>query len=227
MISVIMPYWKRADVTTQTLAMYDNLYKDGFEVILVDDGSHDLPMGYLMDHYPWLKIIQLPKKENALNPCVPINVGFKHASGNVIALTNPEITHRGPVLYQMLEELEKTGENGYVLAACWCEEMKEWHCHPTITQDGYHHQIKQPKGSGFHFMAMLNRSLWEKAGGFDEDYRNGWCYDDPDWVMRLDRAGAKFIIRTDIVVDHIRNGASANWNLPNNKGIYLSKWESA
>lgn len=223
MLSIVLPYWQRADATRKSLELYDKHYKDlDFEVILVDDGSHDFQA-----NYPWLTVVRLEKKEKALNPCVPINAGVRASVGEVIVLSNPEILHTTPVLPQMLEELKGLGESGYVLAACKCVEDGSWHCHPSLTEGGYHGNIRQPKGSGFHFCAMFYRTLWDKAGGFDEEYRNGWCYDDTDWVMRVNKAGGIFKIRTDLIVEHPRHGATANWNLPDNKGLYLSKWESA
>lgn len=223
MISVILPYWRRAEVTARSLALYDKHYKElEFEVVLVDDGSGDVD-----GDYPWLRIIRLPLKDYAKNPCVPINAGVRAANGDVLVLSNPEVLHNNPVLLQMKQELDSLGENGYVLAACWCEDDKKWHCHSHITAGGYHEQLRQPKGSGFHFCAMLNRSLWDKAGGFDEDYRDGRAFDDPDWVMRVNRAGGVFKIRDDLVVEHVRRGAVANWSGGDNKNLYLRKWENA
>lgn len=229
MISVILPYWKRAEVTKRSLALYEKHYGGmDFQVVLVDDGSHDF---YMEEKWPyrWLTIVRLPKKDVPKNPCVPINYGVKFSVGEVIVISNPEIMHNTPVLPQMLETLDELGENGYVLAACWYEKEKEWHCHSSLTKDGRHHgsNLSQPKGSGFHFCAMLNRSLWEKAGGFDEEYRDGAYYDDPDWVNRLARAGAVFKIRDDLVVEHIREGAETHWPggaADRNLALYKSKW---
>lgn len=221
MISVILPYWKRPEVTHRSLVLYQKHYEGvlDFEVILVDDGSHDFDASY-----PWLRIEKLPKKETAKNPCVPINHGVRVSKGNIIVLSNPEILHNSPVLPQMLEELQRMGEMGYVLAACWYELDKKWHCRSDLVADGWHHNIRQPKGSGFHFCGMMYRSLWDKTGGFDEAYRDGWCYDDPDFVNRVAKAGGVFKVRDDLVVEHIREGALANWNLPDNRNIFEAKW---
>ena len=231
-ISVVMPYWRRAEVTKRSLALYEKHYagKLDFQVVLVDDGSRDI---YVDEPppYPWLTVIHLAQKDTPKNPCVPINAGVMVARGDVIVLTNPEIMHHQPVLGQMYETLQELGDNGYVLAACWFEQEKQWHCHSSMTKDGWHQgsNARQPVGSGFHFCAMLNRSLWTKAGGFDDEYRDGAYYDDPDWVNRVSRAGAIFKIRDDLVVEHVRQGAEVNWPggaADRNKAIFLRKWPS-
>ena len=77
-------------------------------------------------------------------------------------------------------------------------------------------------------MAMMHRSLWDAAGGFDEEYRRGAGYDDPDFVLRLHRAGAKFLIRDDLVVEHVRQGAHAAWApgmYVRNREIFMRKWK--
>lgn len=223
MISVILPYWKRAEVTLRSFELLDRHYHDlDFEVVLVDDGSHDF-----YAEYPWLRIERLPKKELPKNPCVPINHGVKISKGEVLVISNPEIMHNAPVLPQMLQELQSMGEMGYVLAACWYDRDKRWHCHSMITAGGYHENIKQPVGSGYHFCAMLNRTLWDKVGGFDEEYREGSHYDDPDWVNRLNKVGAKFKIRDDLVVEHIRDGCYTDWPggwADRNHALFVRKW---
>lgn len=227
-MSVILPYWKRAEVTHRSLALYEQHYagKLDFEVIVVDDGSNDFEA-----EYPWLRIERLPQKDTPKNPCVPINRGVAVSSGDVIVISNPEILHNAPVLPQMLETLRELGDRGYVLAACWYERDKEWHCHSHLTESGWHRggSVKQPIGSGFHFCAMLNRTLWDKAGGFDEEYRDGSHYDDPDWVNRAARAGAVFKIRDDLVVEHIRDGCFTGWPegaQDRNKALFMRKWPS-
>ena len=221
---MVLPYWKRKELTHTSLGKYQEHYagKLDFEVVMVDDGSDD---GFTAS-YPWLRIIRLPKKEQAKNPCVPINRGVEASKGEVIVLSNPDTLHNTPVLPQMLETLKELGENGYVLAACWFEGDKRWHCHSSITADGYHEQTKQPKGSGFHFCAMLYRTLWDKAKGFDEEYRDGAYFDDPDWVNRVARAGAIFKIRDDLVVEHSRNHQECSWGngYDVNRALFQRKW---
>lgn len=192
------------------------LRSEGVEVVLVDDGSPEP----FKNRWDFVKVVRLPLKFRPLNPCVPINVGVEEASGDLIALSNPEILHPKPILKDMAASIKK--DNDYVIAGVWSEEQNRWHCHSSIDRGKY-----LPKGSDYHFMTMMNRTLWDRTGGFDEEYRQGAGYDDPDFVRRLYRAGANFIRRDDLVVEHPRKDAHANWTpqmFERNKNLFLSKW---
>lgn len=227
MISVLMPYWNRLEATRKALAAMAELYPAlDMEIVIADDGS---PESMVLDRvYPWpVKVIRLPSKTDAKNPCLPFNESAKWASGEVLVLTNPEILHEAPVFGEMLKSLNKLGENGYVLASCWCPEENKWHCHSSL-RPVVLHGIKHPKDSGLHFCAMLNRSLWNAIGGFDEAYRNGAGYDDNDLVMKLSQYGAKFLIRDDLKVIHPKTGAKTQWpdgSFQRNADIFMSKWK--
>lgn len=230
MISLVLPYWCRREATMRSLDLLEQCYRSGpeLEVIIVDDGSpesesltglrfYDIPV--------W--VIRLPTKDQPKNPCVPINAGVRAARGEIIALSNPEILHETPVLGAMRDELETLGEKGYVLAACWCPEEDLWHCHSSVSvhrPDG----ARVVPGTGYHFLSMLRRTFFYSAGGFDEDYREGTGWDDPDWVNRLVRAGARFRIRDDLVVKHPRRGAQSHWieDRDKNRALYDEKWPS-
>lgn len=227
MISVLMPYWNRPEATKTALAAMARLYPAlDMEIIIADDGS---PVSLEIEAiYPWpVRIVELPKKTEAKNPCFPFNEAAKVACGDVLVITNPEILHTEPVFPQMLESLGKLGANGYVLAATWCPDEDKWHCHsslPPLTLHG----IAHPKGSGLHFCAMLTRTLWDEIGGFDPAYRDGAGYDDNDLVMKLAQYGAKFLIRDDLVVTHPKNGARTEWPdgaFARNAEIFISKWK--
>ncbi|HYF57071.1 MAG TPA: galactosyltransferase-related protein, partial [Salinarimonas sp.] len=156
-------------------------------------------------------------------PVVPFNIAAKHAQGDVFVVTNPEMIHHKPVLHEMLAELKRLGENGYVLASAYCREQDKWHCHST--QCSYETPI--PNGFGLHFLGMLNKSLWERAGGFDEDYRDGAGYDDNDFAWRLFHAGAQCVIRDDLKVEHPKAGARIKWpaeGFTRNREIFARKW---
>lgn len=227
MISVLMPYWNRQEATKTALAAMAKSYPSlDMEVVIADDGGVPL---VLDSEYPWpVRIIRLPEKTVAKNPCLPFNEAAKVAKGDVFVLTNPEIIHETPIFPQMLESLQKLGDKGYVMAACWCPDEVKWHCHsnlPTLELHG----IKHPQGSGLHFCSMMHRSLWDGIGGFDGAYREGAGYDDNDLAMKLGQYGAKFLIRDDLVVIHPKSGARTEWpdgSFQRNAGIFISKWKN-
>lgn len=224
-ITVVFPYWQRQAALDRTLASYREHYAAmDLEIVIVDDGSPE--PATVPQSLPWPVVVErLPAKDNPLNPCVPINRGAAKTS-HVLVLTNPEVTHPTPVFPEMYRQLLELGPSGYVMAAAWCPERGEWHCHSNVTTP-QRQGIPQPEGAGLHFCAMLQRNLWERSGGFDEAYRQGAGYEDNDFVLRLARAGARFRIGDDLVVHHHKTGAVTQW-LPGqhdrNRALFFQKW---
>lgn len=229
MISLILPYWDRQVATNESLRLMVEHYHDlDLEIVVVDDGN-EIPFHASAALPLKIKVVRLPIKSFPLNPCVPYNRGVEAAEGEYIALSNPEILHKRPVLQRMLAKAMAEGESAYVMAACWCAEELRWHAHSTLRRsDDSDVGAYVPAGADYHFMSVLHRSLWNKAGGFDEGYRDGAGYDDPDFVRRLDRARAKFFMCDDLVVNHPRKGARANWTremFERNRALFMGKWK--
>jgi glycosyltransferase involved in cell wall biosynthesis len=223
LISLVLPYWDRQEAANKALAAIAAAYPDtDLEVVVVDDGNRvpfDMPLIDLQ-----MTCVRLPVKDEALSPVTAWNRGVEFAQGDIIALSCIEIMHHRPVLEQMATELENLGPNGYVLAAAWCPDLNEWHCHSRFASSG---APELPEGCGRAFLGMMNRSLFERAGGFDEEYRMGAGYEDIDFVHRLLAAGAKFKIRDDLVVSHPKRGASINWGaekFARNRELLKEKW---
>ena len=226
LISLVLPYWQRQAVADRSLALLAKQYAAlDLEVIVVDDGD---PVPYLPPAgMPWpVRVVRLAEKAGPKNSCVPINRGVAEARGEFIALSGPEMMHHRPVLAEMRAEIERGGPETYVLAAVWFDEGKTWHVHSTIAGRPVC-SVGMPSGSHFHFMSMMRRGLWDASGGLDEEYRDGAGYDDPDFVKRLERCGARFVIRDDLVVEHVRAGARARWTPEQherNRALFVSKW---
>jgi glycosyltransferase involved in cell wall biosynthesis len=213
MISVCMPYYMRQEALDRSLALLRYHYPD-VEVVICDDGS-PVPV-----QAPGAKVVTLPMKGHALNPCVPINHAVAAASGDVLVLTGPEIEHREPVLYAMAVGL---GPDDYIIAACQDVDGR-WLAGSQV-RGGEQGRGAMPAGSGFHFCAMLSRGLFERAGGFDEEYRAGQAFDDNDWLFRLERAGARFQLRDDLVVWHTRVPCAwPDGGHERNRQLFEAKW---
>lgn len=200
----------------RSFAAYHALYKNlDLEFSICDDGSPEPVIAYDCI------IVTLPRKNRALNPCVPINRAVNCSTSDVIVLTNPEVVHEQSIFPQMRKCLQN--ENDYIIAACKDANTGRYLCKSDLTTD--YGRMPFPEHSGFHFCVMFYRSLWEKAGGFDEDYRKGQGCDDNDWLYRLQKAGANFIMRDDLIVDHY--DVHTKWphgGLRRNRKLLRRKW---
>jgi glycosyltransferase involved in cell wall biosynthesis len=226
-LSLVLPYFNRAEATTKALLRHAELYADlDLEVVIVDDGS-EKPY-YAPLNLPWLvNVIHLPRKAGPLNPCLPMNIGVQSSRGKYIALSNPEIMHRRAILPRLRDTLQWSD---YAAAACWCPDKNVWHAHSSRSPlYADRTDVVMPAYSQYHFLAVFSRETWDACGGFDNDYRQGAGYDDNDFLMRLARIGARFETRDDLVVDHSRAGAHAAWTremFERNRKLFLSKWQT-
>ena len=209
-VSICAPYWASDGNYLDVFALVRSArdHCPGAEISLCDDGSK---FGLII---PGVVMTRLPAKDHALNPCVPINAAVAASTRPIIALTNPGCEIPIGALDRLLSRLT---ENGYVAAAC--SDGERWLCHSTFKASE-----RLPPGSGFHFFAVLRRTLWDRAGGFDEAYRQGQAFDDADFLWRLHRAGAQCQIADDVVVSHRRSTTAwpeGGWEL--NRAIYRER----
>ena len=219
MISLILPYWDRQKAANKALALIWYTYsKLDLEIVIVNDGGD-----FQMPTLPGLRIVRvdLPAKTEPMCPTLAWNAGVAASSGDLICLSCIEILHEKPVLAELAAEVERLGENGYVLASAWCPESDTWHCHTSITPPTC------PKGTGIAFCGMMHRKLWDKIGGFDPEYRDGAGYEDRDFINQAHAAGAQFVIRDDLRVIHPKSGATIAWppeKFERNSALYFEKW---
>jgi glycosyltransferase involved in cell wall biosynthesis len=215
LISLILPYWERQEAANKALESLKQYSQLDLQIIVVDDGSEVpfvIPEGMQID------VVRLPEKKGPKCPVTPWNEGAKHAKGDVLVLSCVEIIHDTPILEALTKDI---GDDDYVVAAAWCPEDNRWHAHSTVDVPDC------PKGSSIAFCAALKPELYWRAGGFDESYREGAGYEDRDWIMRLHAAGARFVLRDDLVVTHPKSNATIHWGqekFDRNLKIYRDKW---
>ena len=217
MISLILPYWDRqeaADRAFELLECYEGL---DLEILVIDDGNAVpfRPPASRLD----IRVIELPRKSEPKSPVTCWNEGVRQAKGDIIVLSCIEVLHTQPILEQLAQAV--VDDDSYVLAAAWCPEENKWHAHSTI------HPPQNAPGTGQAFCAALKPSLYWKAGGFDEAYREGAGYEDCDFINRMLKAGAKFIKRDDLQVIHPKAGSTISWKpeaFERNKALFYKTW---
>lgn len=231
MISLILPYWDRQKAANHAFALLAKHYHElDLEVIVIDDGNA-IPF-VVPEGMPFpVRVIRMPLKVTPKTTCTLFNRAAEIARGEILALSCIEMLHKKPVLQEMLDEIGRGNESTYVIAAVWAPDDRRghgrWHVHSTLANGAIVHGVQMPKGAHYHFMTMMTRALWDRTGGIDEDYRDGAGYDDADFVLRLQRAGACFVLRDDLVIEHPRKDARSAWTdemFERNKQIFIAKW---
>jgi GT2 family glycosyltransferase len=213
MISVVMAYFNRRELLINTLKSIERSEFKDYEIIVVDDGSTER-----IDDLP-VKVIRLePENKWYHNSCIPFNIGFKEAKGDVIIIQNPECLH----VHDVLSYVDKTiCDDNYISMSCYSynEGMTKYlmgSMYPDydsfldmfnkLPQQSvlnyvgwYNHASYRPVY--YHFCSAITRKNLRILGGFDERYANGTGYEDDDLVDRVKRLGLKMII-PDVTVIH-------------------------
>ena len=224
MISVIIPYWERSEVLKRSLVYYSDIYTDlSLEFVVVDDGSPTEPANPVIDElrpykFP-LTLVEMPIKTYAKNPCVPINKAVEASNGDTLFLTSPECLHFKPVLEQAYEDHKKLGWKSIVMCSVYDQQDKRW----------MSHSVHCPSKN--HFANMMSRKLYDEVGGFDEDYREGYCFDDCDFVYKLEKTKPIWHWRDDLRVVHTSVSLKKTKNMPDqtqkwiaNGVLFHKKW---
>lgn len=213
-VSIVIAYHNRRSLFMKTLeSIAKTRLKNDFEMIVVDDASvdsqrvDDLPLMLPTYH---IKVIRIdPKDKWWMNPCIPNNIGFEIASGEVIIIQNPECLHVGDIINYAAEN---TTVNKYIAFGCYALDQTKTQMINRIsggfteriveiispTNDvpldqcpsmnrWYQHSVFSPRGLNF-CTAITKRDL-EDLGGFDEAYAPGISYDDTEFIRRIYRKG--------------------------------------
>ena len=220
MISIVTAYFNRKKLFYNTLLRFQTSAIKDFEVIAVDDGSNeDNRLEDLMDEFTFLKVIRLdPEKKWYINSCIPFNVGFSAAKGDIIIIQNPECIHYGDILQYVQQNLKPndylsfgaysldkiTTDNINKKNAASFEGLNIMFLPKAISQDGesgwYNHSLYRPKG--FHWCTALYKTDLDSLGGFDERFALGVAFDDNELLARIQKKGMNYKLIDEPFVLH-------------------------
>jgi glycosyltransferase involved in cell wall biosynthesis len=192
MISICMSYYNRKPQLLKTLeSIKQSAYTD-YEVIILDDGSAD---DHRLEDVEGIQLIRIePEDKSWVNPSVPYNITFSKAKGDIVIIQNPECMHAGDILSYTVENLRKYN---YLAFGClsWDQTEIDLEKVPSITYPSpgqcmlgwYHHSKINCRP--YHFCSAIMKSNLDKLRGFDERLAKGLCYDDDDFVRRIQKLG--------------------------------------
>lgn len=201
-ISIVIPYYNRLQLLYWSLKSIMQTKYSNYEIIIIDDASDDfLELNSIASKNINVKVIHIDKEEKGkrTNPCIPINKGIQVATGDIIIIQNPESYHIGDILSHTAANLT---ENDYFVYSAYNihsdesnkifinlanktlknimeipkeKDKLEWYQHP------------EHRNNKLHFCASIFRRNIEILGGFDEEYKKGVCFDDDDFVFKVEK----------------------------------------
>jgi len=207
-ISIVMTYWNRPrqlELTLKSLKR-SSLIQDA-QIIIVDDASDEIKKASRVIARSGLDVnlIEVSKEQKTWkNPCIPYNMGFKKATGDIIVIQNSECFHVGDLLPHVLDNV--TDEN-YLTYSCLCidDEIRKqigkiWDTdyqgvikildnvrltHPRLNDwKGWYNHIKY-RPRALHWISAITAKNLRELGGFDERFREAPAYDDNDFLLRI------------------------------------------
>jgi len=240
--SFVMPYMDRPGLLHNTLTSYSELYgnRPDWEVVIVEDAKNDGNPAFrksLQDViWRWtergvnIRSVGPVGELHQFNPSAHFNLGVSCAKGDYIILTSPEIFHVVDVLFILDEEFFMNPDS-YVVCSCKerirCKEFIQTYQDLKGKQTVWY-QHSSIRSVLYHFCSAISRHSYLRVGGFDEQYMDGYCFDDDDWVETLRKNGIPFVERDDALTWHMAHppvtpgGRTRGWK--RNKRIFEEKW---
>lgn len=224
--SILMPYYNRHIQLVETLQSFQQYKRDDFEVILIEDDKNVQNAVYhqlllkIIHQFNTIKITHLRHLEASISPVTMFNMAAKVAKGQYLILTSPECRHEVDILSGLDIEFDNNIKS-YVI--CACQSLNK--------NDSFHmwYQHSIHRNAKYHFCSAISRSSYFLIGGFDEQYKDGYCFDDDDFRDTIKKEGIPFVERDDLFVSHQAHDKGyrpINWEVlwNKNKKIYESKF---
>lgn len=186
-ISVILPTYNRPQLLKEALASLCEQRAARFEVIVVNDAGCDVSE-VMAEFNQRLDLSYLSLPQNSGLPAAR-NAGISRARGRYIAYLDDDDLYLSNHLARLAARLGRKRDVGLVYAdALLLRQRRVAGGYRTIDRRVLAHDYDRAIMLHDSFIApsamMHRRECIEQLGGFDETMR--WCYDDWDFLLRVD-----------------------------------------
>lgn len=209
--SVIIPHWNgKRHLETCLTALHNQTYSD-IEIILADNASTDGSQGYVQEHFPVVKIVQLPENRGFTGAC---NAGMQEASGEYVALLNNDTEVDRTWAACVVDAFQRHPEVGLVASKMLLFDKRD-HFHTAgdyyrvdgmpgnrgvWTQDVGQYDLEEYVFSACGGSSVYRRSMLEDIGLLDDDFY--FSSEDVDLGWRAQLAGYRCLYVPSAIVYH-------------------------
>lgn len=200
-LSFVMTYNNRPEQLRNTLTVLQRYVHPGDQIVVVDDASQpELCARRVLNEFKLpvdLSEIQ-PERKRWINPCIPYNMGFQMARCDATVIMNSECIPMNGAIDHLRMQVRS---NNYVVMPCYSTTESQFRtlCQvrsaiypqeafaqvvmPLKKEQWYHHPNHLP--TYYHFTTCLMTSSLRTLGGFNEEFANGYCFEDNEFLFRV------------------------------------------
>jgi GT2 family glycosyltransferase len=217
-VSIIIVNWNGRDFLPACLAALERQTFRDFETILVDNGSTDGSQELLREHYPWVRLVELPVNTGFSGGN---NAGLQQATGRYVVVLNNDTEAEPGWLAELVRVAEANPRAGQV--GCRICSMNDHDlidslghgvCSDGMSRGRYRLRRWSEVGGAFApvqemffgtaCVSLYRREALDEAGFFDDDM---FAFaEDTDLGLRLRWYGWDALLATDAVVYHKYSG---------------------
>jgi GT2 family glycosyltransferase len=207
-VSIIFPNYNgnKVSLTRLLQSIQKMVYpKQKITVTLVDNGSTDDSVLFIKKRFPWVNIIKLGKNNGFAKA---VNKGIKTSKEEYLFITNNDVVLEKNCLKNLIEYLLTHPQIGIIGGKTYCMNPSDKVLYSAYKYNFYTGLFTMAKdankiqeadwipGAGM----CCGRPLWEKLGGFDEDFF--FTGEDLDFCLRAKRAGYKILYYPKAILWH-------------------------
>lgn len=229
MVSIIIPTAQFGGQYLQKLLPI--VCAENQELIVVDNASLDNTEQICKD-FP-IQYIKNATNENFARAC---NKGAKTAKGDYLIFLNNDTYPSTGFVQKMLDifntpKYSQGAEMGILgVQLVFYANGELQHGGIGFDLNGYAYEIRDKAHNKEREMnavtaacMMIRKDVFNRVGGFDERYINGW--EDVDLCLKVRELGYRIVYTDRVIVRHVHMGTKGRTNNDEyNKSVYKSKW---
>ncbi|OGX08190.1 MAG: hypothetical protein A2Z88_03355 [Omnitrophica WOR_2 bacterium GWA2_47_8] len=196
-VSIIVPAYNCSKTIKETLRALVEQPDHPLEIIVVDDGSTDTT-SEIIKAFPQVKYIY----QNNAGPASARNRGAKESKGEFLFFTDSDCIPEENWVSKALENF-KTPDIAVVAGSYSIANESELLANCIHQEIRYRHQKLMPKfpKSFGSYNFCVRRKVFEKVGGFDQNYRFA-SGEDNDLSYKITKAGYRIFFDPSLIVKH-------------------------
>jgi GT2 family glycosyltransferase len=235
-VDIVVPVHNEAEMTGQFLESLREYTGHPFRLILVDNGSRDLPRS-LIDGFPGALWVRLAENLGFAGGC---NAGIRAGRNPLVLVVNNDLILTRGWLTRLVHALTRN-ENVAAVAACsnYSIEDQQVDIGPFWDEESMHLKAGAfakrharliedvPFASGM--CLLLRREVLDRTGLFDERFGPG-NFEDNDLCLRIKNLGLRVVVARDVFVYHLGNRTFRQLRIDykrqieRNQRIFRKKW---